>query len=61
VTEGSPQDDDFLFFGLVIGLEIEWGYFSLSELTEARPPWEIERDLDFKPTNLSRVVTRERD
>jgi Protein of unknown function (DUF2958) len=60
VTEGSPQDDDFLFFGLVIGLEIEWGYFSLSELTEARPPWEfpIERDLHFKPTSLSRVVTR---
>ena len=63
VTEGSPQDEDFLFFGLVIGLEIEWGYFSLSELTEARPPGEfpIERDLDFKPTSLSRVVTRERD
>ena len=32
-----PQDDDFLFFGFVIGLENEWGYFSLSELTEAPP------------------------
>ena len=61
VTEGSPQDDDFLFFGFVIGLEEEWVYFLLSELTEARAPWEfpIERDLHFKPECLSRVVARE--
>ena len=61
VTEGSPQDDDFLFFGFVIGLEEEWGYFLLSELTEARAPWEfpIERDLHFKPECLSRVMARE--
>ena len=61
VTEGSAQDDDFLFFGFVIGLEKEWGYFSLSELTEARAPWEfpIERDLHFNPECLSRVMARE--
>jgi hypothetical protein len=59
VTEGSPNDDDFLFFGFVIGSEKEWGYFSLSELTEARPPWEcpIERDVHFKPERLSRART----
>ena len=61
VTEGSPQDDDFLFFGFVTGLENEWGHFSLSELTEARPPWEfpIERDLNFKPVCLSRALRGE--
>jgi hypothetical protein len=61
VTEGSPQDDDFLFFGFVVGVEKEWGYFSLFELTEARPPWEfpIERDLHFKPECLSRVRAKE--
>lgn len=31
-TEGQPVNDDFLFFGYVIGLEREWGYFCLSEL-----------------------------
>lgn len=31
VTEGSPQEDDFLFFGFVVGLESEFGYFVLSE------------------------------
>ena len=30
----DPQDEDFLFFGFVIGLEKDVGYFSLSELTE---------------------------
>ena len=61
VTEGSPQGDDFLFFGLVVGVEKEWGYFSLFELTEARPPWEspIERDLQFEPEYLSRVRAKE--
>ncbi|CAN5661726.1 hypothetical protein BH24ACI3_BH24ACI3_00760 [soil metagenome] len=32
VTEGKPIEDDFLFFGFVVGLEREWGYFCLSEL-----------------------------
>jgi Protein of unknown function (DUF2958) len=60
VTEGSPQGDDFLFFGLVIGLEAEWGNFSLSELAKS-PPWEfpIERDLHFTADRLSRVMARE--
>ena len=31
-TEGKRVQDDFLFFGYVIGLEREWGYFCLSEL-----------------------------
>jgi hypothetical protein len=64
-TEGSPVDDagmmdtdkekvDFLFFGLVYGIEPELGYFSLSEF-ENSPIVEgvmIERDRFFKPTTL---------
>lgn len=32
VTEGDAYEDDICFFGYVVGLESEWGYFSLSEL-----------------------------
>jgi hypothetical protein len=61
-TEGSPEDDDFRFFGYVIGLEEEWGYFVLSELQSARGPWglPIERDLYFKPGPMSEVLARYR-
>jgi len=57
-TEGSPEGDDFIFFGYVIGFEREWGYFSLTELTQSRGPMglPIERDLYFKPGLFSRVV-----
>ncbi|PYS46651.1 MAG: hypothetical protein DMG13_29530 [Acidobacteria bacterium] len=62
VTEGSPKGDDFVFFGFVVGLEEEWGHFSLSELTEARGPsgFPIERDLHFKPDRFSRVMAEHR-
>jgi hypothetical protein len=61
VTEGSPDRGDFVFFGFVVGLENEWGQFSLSELAEVRDPFgrSIERDLDFKPCRLSRIIVRE--
>ena len=50
-------DGDDLFFGLVIGLETELGYFRLSELQEVRGPLKlpIERDLYFNPVPLSTV------
>jgi hypothetical protein len=64
-SEGSPVDEngyfdtdkakvDFLFFGLVIGLEIELGYFSLSELSSVRGGLglPVERDTHFQPTTL---------
>jgi len=64
-SEGSPVDEDgyydtdkekvdFIFFGLVDGLELEFGYFSLSELESVRSQLglPIERDLDFEPTTL---------
>ena len=58
-TEGSPEgDNDFRFFGVVQGLETEFGYFLLSELESARGPLglPIERDLYFKPGRLTDVV-----
>ncbi len=58
VTEGSPQGEDFLFFGLVIGLETEFGYFLLSELESVRTllGLEVERDLTFREGKLTDVV-----
>ena len=66
--EGSPVDVDgyydtdkekvdFVFFGLVSGLEVELGYFSLSELKSTRGKFglPVERDLSFQPTRLSEV------
>ena len=60
-TEGQAEEDDFLFFGYVIGFEREWGYFSLNELKAARGPLglAIERDLHFTPAPLSEVLRRE--
>lgn len=50
-TEGETEDEDFRFFGYVIGHEEEWGYFVLSEMEEACGPGglTIERDIYFKP------------
>ncbi len=67
--EGSPVDEDgfydtdkekvdYLFFGLVIGLETEFGYFSLNQLQEIRGHLglPVERDICFTPTQLSKVL-----
>ena len=57
VTEGAEDDDDFRFFGYVVGFETEWGYFVLSELESARGPrgLPIERDLYFEPRPFSMI------
>ena len=55
VLEGEKQEDgDWLFYGLVDGMEKEWGYFRLSELESiANTPRHsafqlgIERDIHF--------------
>ena len=46
-----------LFFGYVVGLDCELGYFSLEELESVRGPLglAVERDLYFKPRLLSEV------
>jgi Protein of unknown function (DUF2958) len=68
--EGSPVDEqgyydtdkekvDFLFFGLVSGIEAELGYFSLSELKSVRGKFglAVERDRYFQSTRLSAIKT----
>lgn len=68
VIEGSPVDEngyydtdkekvDFIFFGFVVGVEPELGYFSLNELSQVRGVLglPVERDLWFKPKRLSEV------
>ncbi len=61
VTEGEERDEDFLFFGFVIGHDAELGYFTLNQLTSAKRGrvgyWAlpIERDLYFTPCRLSKV------
>jgi hypothetical protein len=59
VTEGQEQEGDFLFFGFVVGLESEFGYFLLSELESVRSPLvglPVERDLSFREGRLTDVV-----
>ena len=53
---------DVTFFGLVVGLEPELGYFSLDELAQVRGSLglPVERDLFFTPVPLSRVREREK-
>lgn len=50
-------DGEDLFFGLVVGMETELGYFSLSELQTVRGRFglPVERDLSFRPMPLSQV------
>ena len=53
----SEFDGEDLFFGLVAGLAVELGYFSLSELEEVRGPLglPIERDLYYQPKTLQEL------
>jgi hypothetical protein len=55
VTEGSPENCGFIFFGYVVGQEREWGYFSLENLRSIRGPigLSVERDLHFTPRRFS--------
>ena len=59
----SEFDGEDIFFGLVIGFEAEFGYFSLSELESVRGPLglPIERDLHFKPQSLEELRNHYRD
>ena len=55
-TEGSPEGDDFIFFGWVHSDQPELGYFSLNEMQEIEVMGlGIERDLHFTPQKLSDV------
>jgi hypothetical protein len=54
----SEFDQEDIFFGLVSGLEVELGNFSLSELEEVLGPLglPIERDLHFQPQTLGQLM-----
>jgi DUF2958 family protein len=58
----SEFDGEDIFFGLVIGFEIELGYFSLSELEEVKGPLglPIERDLHYQPETLGKLMEMHR-
>lgn len=50
--------EDGIFFGLVIGMEAEWGTFSLKEFQEVNDSKGfpiIERDLHFEPTKIKEL------
>ncbi len=57
VLEGEKKGDDYLFFGIVNGVEKEYGYFTLSQLQQVRGRWglKVERDLYFKPTRVKDI------
>jgi hypothetical protein len=56
VLAGSPQGDDYLMFGWVVGHEQEQRYFLLSELEDVQNfGIPIERDSAFTPCRLSAV------
>jgi len=57
-TEGSPVHGDFMFFGYVVGIVPEWGYFRLSELARVRGQFNlpVERDLSFEPTSIAKFL-----
>lgn len=61
VAEGEAlPDGDYLFYGYVIGVEPEWGNFTLSELQSVRGKFNlpVERELWFEPTPFSVIEKR---
>jgi hypothetical protein len=54
--EGEKEGDDYLFFGLVRGIETELRYFRLSDLTSITGRLPIERDLYFGKHTLAEVL-----
>jgi len=59
-TEYDPVDR--IFFGFVVGMESEWGYFSLDEMETVKGPagLRIERDTLFTNKKISDLRQDER-
>lgn len=54
VTEADSYEDDICFFGYVVGLEREWGYFCLSQLESVDiNGLKVFREKDHVPKPLS--------
>ena len=62
VAAGQQEDDDYLFYGFVIGPFPEWGHFPLKELQSVQGAigLPVERDLHFKPARWNVVKDRYR-
>lgn len=60
VAEGSPQNDDFRFFGFLCWSNTAWAYFWLSELQAFRGPLgcPVERDVTFEGGRFLDVVPK---
>jgi hypothetical protein len=58
VTEGEPEDGDYLFFGFVTGIESDFRLFRLSELESITgvAGQTVEVDVNFKEGKLTDVV-----
>lgn len=59
ITEGEQRDDgDWLLFGLVHGMEKEWGYVSLSELEALDCGFGlgVERDIYTSPETIGDIL-----
>ena len=57
---GASTVKDVLFFGLVHGLETEYGYYTLSQLREIKGPLGlgVERDLHFGTKTIGEAKQR---
>lgn len=57
VTEGESSQEDFTFFGYVVGFEAELGHFTLSELEGVNiDHLKVESVEDFKPARLKECL-----
>lgn len=62
ISPDDPQIEDVIFFGLVDGFELEFGYFSLEELKQIGKGLKslIERDRNFVPATLKDIQDKHR-
>ncbi len=61
VTEADSYEDDTCFFGYVVGLEREWGYFCLSELESVDiNGLKVSREKDHVPRPISECLRQYR-
>ena len=58
VLEGEAREDEFIFYGFVVGIESEFGYFLLTELESIHnlQGLPVERDLTFPIGRLTELV-----
>lgn len=70
-TEGQEEQGDFTFWGVVVGMETEYGYWMLSELQGLKVPlklngqiirgryFTVERDLYYQDHTIGEILDLE--